>query len=156
MTPLGSRVRLLLDENVSRPLHQAITAFVLHHEIVHLLDLDRWSGTKDEKLYPRAAAEGFHVVLTNDARQMQRPREVEAIATSGLHRIEYPHRHPGLIGIGLAIATVAAGLPVALALLAEADEQRLATLRGIDPTPASRLRIVDPTVSPPKYWPDSA
>ena len=31
----------LLDENVSRPLHQAITAFVLGHEIVHLLDLDR-------------------------------------------------------------------------------------------------------------------
>jgi hypothetical protein len=72
-------VRLLLDENVSRPLHQAIAAFVLGHEIVHLLDLDRWSGTRDENLYPRAAAEGFHVILTNDARQMQRPREVEAI-----------------------------------------------------------------------------
>ncbi|MEV6860068.1 DUF5615 family PIN-like protein [Streptosporangium subroseum] len=140
-------MRLLLDENVSRPLHQAITAFVLGHEIVHLLDLDRWSGTRDEHLYPRAVAEGFHVILTNDARQMQRPREVEAIATSGLHRIEYPHKHPGLIGIGigigLAIATVAAGLPAALDLLAEADGQRLVVLRGIDPA-----------VAPPKYWPD--
>lgn len=149
-------MRLLLDENVSRPLHHAITAFVLNHEIVHLLDLDRWSGTKDEKLYPRAAAEGFQVVLTNDARQMQRPREVAAIAASGLHRVEYPHKHPGLAGVGLAIATIAAGLPAALALLTEADGQRLVTLRGIDPTPASRLRVVDPAVSPPKYWPDSA
>jgi hypothetical protein len=101
-----------------------------------------------------AVAEGFHVILTNDARQMQRPREVEAIATSGLHRIEYPHKHPGLIGIGLAIATVAAGLPTALALLAEADGQRLVVLRGIDPAPASRLRVVDPAIAPPKYWPD--
>ncbi|MFF5208650.1 DUF5615 family PIN-like protein [Streptosporangium sp. NPDC000396] len=149
-------MRLLLDENVSRPLHQAIAAFVLGHEIVHLLDLDRWSGTRDEHLYPRAAAEGFHVILTNDARQMQRPREVEAIAASGLHRIEYPHKHPGLVGIGLAIATVAAGLPAAMVLLAEADGQRLVTLRGIDPTPASRLRVVDPAVAPPKYWPDLA
>ncbi|MET8050256.1 hypothetical protein ABZU75_21920 [Streptosporangium sp. NPDC005286] len=60
-------------------------------------------------------AEGFQVILTNDARQMQRPREVEAIAASGLHRIEYPHKHPGMI------ATVAAGLPAALPLLAVAS-----------------------------------
>ncbi|GAA3813352.1 hypothetical protein GCM10022226_37600 [Sphaerisporangium flaviroseum] len=147
-------MRLLLDENVSRPLHQAISAFVLGHEIVHLLDLDQWSGTRDEALYPRAAAEGFHVILTNDARQMQRPREVEAIAASGLHRIEYPHKHPGLTGIGLAIATVAAGLPAALELLVEAKGQRLVMLRGIDPTPASRLRIIDPATVPPKHWPN--
>ncbi|MEV4378303.1 hypothetical protein [Streptosporangium sp. NPDC049644] len=98
-------------------------------------------------------AEGFQVILTNDARQMQRPREVEAIAASGLHRIEYPHKHPGLIGLGLAIATVAAGLPAALTLLSEADGQRLVTLRGIDPTSASRLRVIDPVTISPKYWP---
>ncbi|WP_239513800.1 DUF433 domain-containing protein [Streptosporangium sp. 'caverna'] len=50
--PPGSGARLL-DGNVSRPLHRAITAFSLGHEIVHLLDLDRWSGTRDEHLYPR-------------------------------------------------------------------------------------------------------
>ncbi|MGW5159242.1 PIN-like domain-containing protein [Nonomuraea wenchangensis] len=71
-------MRLLLDENVPRPLHQVLTSFVLNHDIVHLLDLPGWSGTRDETLYPRAAAEGFHVVLTNDGRQMQRPREVAA------------------------------------------------------------------------------
>ncbi|WP_440102205.1 hypothetical protein [Streptosporangium sp. H16] len=128
-------MRLLLDENVSRPLHQAIIAFVLGHEIVHLLDLDRWSGTRDENLYPRAVAEGFHVILTNDARQMQRPREVEAIAASGLHRIEYPHKHPGMIGIGLAIATVAAGLPAALNLLTGADGQAPGDLTRHRPDP---------------------
>ncbi|MFI6733036.1 hypothetical protein ACIBI9_08895 [Nonomuraea sp. NPDC050451] len=76
-------MRLLLDENVPKPLHQVLTTFILNHEIVHLLDLDGWSGTRDETLYPRAAADGFDAILTNDGRQMQRPREVAAIAASG-------------------------------------------------------------------------
>lgn len=59
-------------------------------------------------------------MLTNDGRQMQRPREVAAIAESGLHRIEYPHKHSGLAGMGIMIATVAAGLPGALGLLEKA------------------------------------
>ncbi|WP_084958891.1 DUF5615 family PIN-like protein [Thermoactinospora rubra] len=149
-------MRLLLDENVPRPLHRVLTTFVQQHEIVHLLDLDGWSGIRDEALYPKAAAEGFDAVLTNDSRQMRRPREVAAIAASGLHRIEYPQKHPGLAGIGMAIATVAAGLPCALASLHEADGQRLITLRGVDPTPASRLQIVDPAVAPPKFWPSAS
>ncbi|MBN6056498.1 hypothetical protein JYK22_31510, partial [Nonomuraea sp. RK-328] len=120
---------------------------------VHLLELGGWSGTRDESLYPRAADKGFDVILTNDGRQMQRPREVAAIAASGVHRIEYPHKHPGLMGIGIAIATVSAGLPRALTLLEEAAGQRLITLRGVDPTPANRLHLVDPAVSPPKFWP---
>ncbi|WP_433431226.1 hypothetical protein [Nonomuraea sp. CA-141351] len=146
-------MRLLLDENVPKPLHQVLTAFILNHEIVHLLDLDGWSGTRDEMLYPRAAADGFDAILTNDGRQMQRPREVAAIATSGIHRVEYSHKHPGLVGIGIAIATVAAGLPGALALLKESDGQRLITLRGVDPTAASRLHLIDPAKTPPKFWP---
>ncbi|MFC6080443.1 PIN-like domain-containing protein [Sphaerisporangium aureirubrum] len=145
-------MRLLLDENVPIPLHRVLSTFILTHEIVHLLELQGWSGTRDEYLYPQAAAEGFHVVLTNDGRQMQRPREVAAIAASGVHRIEYPHKHRGLAGMGIAIATVAAGLPSALTMLEEADGQRLITLRGVDPTAASRLHVVDPKVSPPKFW----
>ncbi|MFE3447681.1 hypothetical protein ACFXJ8_02000 [Nonomuraea sp. NPDC059194] len=127
----------------------------MNHEIVHLLDLDGWSGTRDETLYPQAAVEGFNVVLTNDGRQMQRPREVGAIAASGLHRIEYPHKHPGLVGIGIAIATIAAGLPSALAMLEEADGPRLITLRSVDPTVSSRLHVIDPAAAPPKFWPTS-
>jgi hypothetical protein len=155
-TPQEDRVRLLLDENVPKPLYQALTAFVVNHEIVHLLDLPGWSGTRDESLYQLAAAEGFHGVVTNDGRQMQRPREVAAIAASGLHRIEYPHKHGGLTGMGLVIATVAAGLPGALAVLEEVDGQRLITLRSIDPTSAARLRVIDPLVDPPKFWISSA
>ncbi|MDF5753149.1 hypothetical protein [Spongiactinospora sp. TRM90649] len=93
-------MRLLLDDDVPRPVHQVLTSFVLSHDIVHSLDLAGWSGTRDEALYPRAAAEGFHVVVTNDGRQMQRAREVAAIAATGPHRIEYPHKHHGLVEMG--------------------------------------------------------
>ncbi|WP_327086147.1 hypothetical protein OIE66_27890 [Nonomuraea sp. NBC_01738] len=147
-------MRLLLDENVSSPLRRMLPSIIVDHECVHLLELDGWSGTPDQNLYLRAA-EGFDVILTNDAKQMQRPLEVAAIAASGLHRIEYPHKHPGLVGIGLAMATIASALPLALKLLQEADGQRLIALRGIDPTPANRLRVTDPASSAPKFWPRS-
>jgi hypothetical protein len=39
-------------------------------------------GTRDIELYARAAAEGFHVIVTNDTEQPSRPLEVVAIAES--------------------------------------------------------------------------
>jgi hypothetical protein len=63
--------------------------------------------------------------VTNDAKQMNRKLEVEAIAESGLHRIQYPHRQDGLAGLGLATATVCAALP---SVLQELDFTRSAAL----------------------------
>jgi PIN like domain len=146
-------LRILLDENVARPLHHALRAFVLGHEIAHIHDLDGWAGTKDFALYQRAADEGFHVVVTNGLKQMHRRLEVQAIARSGIHRIQYRHKTDGLRGLGVAIGTVCAGLPLALELLQQADSQRLIDLRGIDPLPSSRLVVTDPAVRPPAHWP---
>jgi hypothetical protein len=115
-----------------------------------------WSGTKDLRLYDKAKAAGFQVVVTNDARQMNRKLEVEAIAKSGLHRIQYPHRQDGLVGLGLAMATVCAALPSALQELAAAGRQRLVILKGIDPGRDHRYGLRDPAVDPPKFWPQQA
>jgi hypothetical protein len=145
-------LKILLDENVAKPLHEALCVFIQGHEIEHVRDLQGWSGTKDLVLYERAASDGFTVILTNDQKQMQRQLEVEAIARSGIHRIEYTHKGLGLVGLGVAIGTVCAGLPVALAELEQAESQRLIQLRGIDPTAGSRLRINDPAQKPPKFW----
>jgi len=56
---------------------------------------------------------------------MNRKLEVEAIAQSGLHRIQYPHKQDGLAGLSLAVAAVCAALPLVLQELAVADGQRL-------------------------------
>jgi hypothetical protein len=115
-----------------------------------------WGGTKDLHLYGKAKEAGFEVVVTNDAKQMNRKLEVEAIAKSGLHRVQYPHKQDGLAGLGLAMATVCAALPSVLQELATAAGQRLITLKGINPGRDHRYGVRNPALDPPKFWPQRA
>jgi hypothetical protein len=150
-------VKLLLDENVPAPMTLTVKTLLRRsHEVQHVIDVPGWSGTKDLQLYPKAKEAGFHVVVTNDAKQMNRRLEVEAIARSGLHRVQYPHRQNGLVGLGLAVAAVCAALPSVLQELAEANGQRLVTLRAIDPGRDHRYAIYDPASAPPRFWPQQA
>lgn len=148
-------MKLLLDENVPRPMVEIVRILLTAHDVVHVHELDGWAGTKDIELYAKARSEGFQAIITNDAKQLNRPMEVQAIARSGLHRIQYRqnNKHGGLVGLGTAIATVCAALPHALAELEEADGQRLVFLTAIDPSRRSRLQVTDPAVEPPKHWP---
>jgi PIN like domain len=150
-------VKLLLDENVPAPMTSTVKTLLRRsHDVQHVNDMPRWSGTKDLLLYDKAKDAGFQVVVTNDARQMNRQLEVEAIAKSGLHRIQYPHRQDGLVGLGLAMATVCAALPSVLQELAAAGGQRLVILKGIDPGRDHRYGVRDPAVDPPRFWPQQA
>lgn len=147
-------MKLLLDENVPAPLTSTVRTLLRRsHEVLHVIDVPGWSGTKDLRLYEQAAEAGFQVVVTNDARQMNRKTEVEAIARSKLHRIQYPHRQEGLPGLGIAMATVCAALPSVLRELESADGQRLVTLRAVDPGRDHRYTVRDPRTDPPKFWP---
>jgi hypothetical protein len=81
-------VKLLLDENVPAPITSTVkTRLRRSHDVQHVIDMPGWSGTKDLQLYGKAKDAGFQVVVTNDAKQMNRKLEVEAIAKSGLRRI---------------------------------------------------------------------
>jgi hypothetical protein len=150
-------VKLLLDENVPAPITSTIkTVLRRSHDVQHVIDMPGWSGTKDLHLYGKAKDAGFQVVVTNDAKQMNRKLEVEAIAKSGLHRIQYPHKQDGLAGLGLAMAVVCAALPSVLQEVAAADGQRLVTLKRIDPGRDHRYGIRNPATDPPKFWPRQA
>lgn len=150
-------MKLLLDENVPAPMTSTVKALLRRsHDVQHVVEMPGWSGTKDLRLYGKAKGAGFQVVVTNDAKQMNRKLEVEAIASSGLHRIQYPHRQDGLVGLGLAMATVCAALPSVLQELASAGGQRLVTLKGIDPGRDHRYGVRDPAIDPPKFWPPQA
>lgn len=147
-------MKLLLDENVPAPITSTVKTLLRRsHDVQHVIDMPGWSGTKDLHLYGKAKDAGFEVVVTNDAKQMNRKLEVEAIAESGLHRIQYPHKQDGLAGLGVAIAIVCAALPSVLRELATADGQRLVTLKGIDPGRDHRYGVRDPATDPPKFWP---
>ena len=147
-------MKLLLDENAPAPITSMVKTLLRRsHDVQHVIDVPGWSGTKDLHLYGKARDAGFEVVVTNDAKQMNRKLEVEAIAKSGLHCVQYPHKQDGLAGLGLAMATVCAALPSVLQELAAADGQRLVTLKGIDPGRDHRYGVRDPAVDPPKFWP---
>lgn len=150
-------MKVLLDENIPAPVTSTVKTLLRRsHDVQHVIDMPGWSGTKDLHLYGKAKDAGFQIVVTNDAKQMNRKHEVEAIAKSGLHRIQYPHKHDGLAGLGLAMATVCAALPSVLQELATADGQRLVTLKGIDPGRDHRYGVSDPAIDPPKFWPHQA
>jgi len=51
-------VRLLLDEDVPKPLLPALRRALAGHEVVHVEDL-RWKSKKDLQLLPDAAARGL-------------------------------------------------------------------------------------------------
>jgi PIN like domain len=150
-------VKLVLDENVPAPMTATVKTLLRRsHDVQHVTDMPGWSGTKDLYLYGKAKDAGFQVVVTNDAKQMNRKMEVEAIAKSGLHRIQYPHKQDGLAGLGLAMATVCAALPSVLQELAVVDGQRLVILKGIDPGRDHRYGVRNPATDPPKFWPQQA
>ncbi|MEU9974094.1 DUF5615 family PIN-like protein [Streptomyces sp. NPDC051014] len=128
-------MKLLLDENVPRPMAEIVRILLTAHDVVHVHELAGWAGTKDIELYAKAKTEGFQAIITNDAKQLNRPLEVEAIARSGLHRIQYRqnNKHGGLVGLGTAIATVCAALPHVIAELAAVDGRRRVSLTAVDP-----------------------
>jgi PIN domain-containing protein len=150
-------VKVLLDENVPAPITLTVKTLLRRsHDVQHVIDMPGWGGTKDLHLYGKAKDAGFQVVVTNDAKQMNRKLEVEAIAQSGLHRIQYPHKQDGLTGLGLAMATACAALPSVLQELGAVERQRLVTLRGIDAGRDRRYGVRDPAIDPPKFWPQRA
>ena len=150
-------MKVLLDENIPAPVTSTVKTLLRRsHDVQHVIEMPGWSGTKDIQLYGKVKDAGFQVVVTNDAKQMNRKLEVEAIAKSGLHRIQYPHKQDGLPGLGLAMATVCAALPSVLQELAVAGGQRLVTLKGIDPGREHRYGVRNPTTDPPKFWPQQA
>ncbi|MEU2774927.1 DUF5615 family PIN-like protein [Streptomyces sp. NPDC007162] len=62
-------MKLLLDENVPRPMAEIVRILLKAHDVVHVHELKGWTGTKDIELYAKAKADGFEVVITNDTKQ---------------------------------------------------------------------------------------
>ncbi|WP_277872745.1 DUF5615 family PIN-like protein [Frankia sp. CcI49] len=61
-------MKLLLDENVPRPMADIVRILLRTHQVIHVHDLPGWAGTKDIELYEKARVEGFEAVLTNDTK----------------------------------------------------------------------------------------
>ncbi len=142
-------MRILLDEDTPLQLLAVLRHLPPAQRLDHIRDL-QWCGKKDRAVLADARTAGFHLLLTNDAKQLDDPDECAAIRKSGLHHVRYAQRHPGLKGLALAMGAVISSIPAVLEELAEANGQRLVLIRGLDPR--GRFQIVDPSKSPPPYW----
>ena len=143
-------MRILLDEDVPRPVLDLLRHVLRGHE-VHHVHMIRWAGKKDLPLYQDAKNAGYDVVVTNDNAQMSDPDECRQVKRTGMHRVSY-RQQPGLRGLAIAMASLVAAMPDVMAELANADGQRLVSITGIDPK-RQRYEIVDPKRKPPRYWP---
>jgi hypothetical protein len=144
-------MRILLDEDVPRPVVDLLRHLLRGHDVDHV-QLIKWAGKKDLVLYQDAKRAGYDVVVTNDNAQMSDPDECREVKRTGMHRVSYKQRHPGLRGLAVAMASLIAAMPDVVAESTNADGQRLVSITGIDPT-HKRYTIVDPRREPPPYWP---
>jgi hypothetical protein len=144
-------MRILLDEDVPRPVVDLLRHVLRGHDVDHVQEI-KWAGKKDLVLYQDAKRAGYDVVVTNDAAQMSDPDECKAVKKTGMHRVSYKQRHPGLRGLAAAVASLVAAMPDVVVELANADGQRLIAITGIDLT-RQRHTSVDPRRDPPPYWP---
>lgn len=141
---------ILLDEDVPRQVVDVLKQVLRGHQVDHV-HLIKWSGKKDNFLYRDAAKNGYSVIVTNDNAQMADPDECREVKRSGIHRISYKQRHPGMKGLAVAVGSLVAAMPAVVAELDNADGQRLVAITGINPA-KKRYEIIDPQRNPPAYW----
>lgn len=148
-------MRLLLDEDVPKPLLQALRQVLPGHEVTHVDELG-WKSKKDLNLLADAAGRGFNAILTNDSKQLDDADECRAIRDSGMHHIRYRQRtgrgeSGGLNGLALAMAAILAAIRQVVGDLDQAVGQRLVLIHEIRND--RRHDVADPAKDPPAYWP---
>jgi|GEM_PF-1450697 len=148
-------MRLLLDEDVPKPLLAALQRILSGHDVVHVDEL-HWKSKRDVNLLADAAGRGFDAILTNDSKQLDDVEECRAIRDSGLHHIRY-RQHTGrgesggLNGLALAMGAILAAIRQVVRELEQADSQRLVLIQEI--RNERRHEMTDPRLDPPAYWP---
>lgn len=148
-------MRLLLDEDVPKPLLRALQQVLPGHEVVHVDELG-WKSKKDLNLLADAAGRGFDAILTNDSKQLDDADECRAIRDSRMHHIRYRQRtgrgdSGGLNGLALAMGAILAAIRQVTRELEQADGQRLVLIHEI--RNERRHDLTDPATDPPPYWP---
>jgi hypothetical protein len=148
-------MRVLLDEDVPKPLLPALQRVLAGHDVVHVDDL-HWKSKKDVNLLADAAGRGFDAIVTNDSKQLDDAEECRAIRDSGLHHIRYRQQTGrgeggGLNGLALAMGAILAAMRQIVRDLESADGQRLVLIHEI--RNERRHDLIDPKLEPPAYWP---
>jgi hypothetical protein len=144
-------MKVLLDEDVPRPVIQLVRHLLRDHEVKHVSDLD-WTGKKDVLLIGDAAKRGYNAFVTQNVEQFRIPAECDAIKRSGMHHISYEVPSSGLRGLGLASGALCAAIHPIVVDLADVTQQRIVKIQALNKS-RRRYDITDPATNPPSpYW----
>jgi hypothetical protein len=134
-------VRFLFDENMTVNLPGNISAVAPWHDFQHVNEVGL-RETPDVELLPRAAALGFHAIITDDRRQLVVEHEREAIRTSGLTWITLRRTNAkGLPGIAAESASLIAALPHIVSVITESQTPRLIRVKGVGRDAGQRITV---------------
>ena len=144
-------MRVLIDEDTAVQLLEPLAHLLHKHRVDHVTKIG-WAAKKDRSVLADAKTAGYHVIITKDRAQLDNPDECDAIKRSGLHHVRYRQRHEGVAGLGLALGSIIAAMPMVMNELEEATHQMLVRIVAVDPT--RRYVLADPRTDPPSsYWP---
>lgn len=140
-------MKILMDEDVPVPIVLALRATLPSHELVHVDEM-RWKSKEDKFLLPDAAKRGFEMFVTNNDGQLDSPEECDAIRASKMHYVLYRIKTQGLVGLGLAMGSLVAGLPILLEDLEGRASQTLHKVARLE----TRGRYSEIRTADLKYW----
>lgn len=143
-------MRILLDEDVPVQALAVLRHLLRGHLVEHVAEMSKWRGKKDIPMIRDAAAKGYQMLVTNNIKQFDDPDETEAIRRARIHHVVYGQRRPGPKGLGLAIGSLVAAMPMVVTQLETVESQRLVSIHGLDPD--RRYKVTDPRRDPPRYW----
>jgi hypothetical protein len=143
-------MRVLIDEDTAIQVLEPLRHLLPRHTVDHIATIN-WKGKKDRSVLPDAKNAGYDVIITRDHNQLSDPYECSAIKRSLLHHVRYAQRHPGMAGLGLALGSIIAAMPMVMDELERAEGQRLVHIAGLNPS--HRYDVADPAKNPPNYWP---
>jgi hypothetical protein len=135
-------MRVLIDEDTAVQLLEPLRHLLRKHTVEHIATI-KWKGKKDRNVLPDARKAGYDVIITRDHNQLSDPAECDAIKKSTLHHIRYSLRREDMIGLGFALGSIIAAMPMVMEELEQADGQRLVHIVALDPN--RRYELIDPT-----------
>lgn len=137
-------MKIFLDENIEAGVASALTCVYVGHTFVSAFsDVQRYCNVDDPALFARLAADDFHVIITQDRRQLADDTERRALHDAGLHWIGQRHVDvDGVAGTAFRLATICSGLAVVLENLT--DQPTAFRLKGVERLSAQRLAGHEP------------
>lgn len=143
-------MRVLIDEDTAVQLLEPLRHLLRRHTVEHVATIN-WKGKKDRRVLADARGARYDAIITRDRNQLSDPAECAAIKKSGLHHIRYAQRREGMTGLGLALGSIIAAMPMVMEELEDAEGQMLVHIVALDP--GRRFELTDPATDPPRYWP---